>query len=133
MSSARASESRAAGQVFVRLRSELSVALDAAAAEAGLSRAGWVRRELARALPEGSEAAPLPPSPPRRPVTIPAADLAEVSRLSASLSRTGGTVVQLCRAFREGGHPLHADAEAVLTELRATQAEVGHLVARLAG
>jgi len=116
------SEIRAmASQVFVRLRPELATALDAAASEAGLSRAGWARREIARSLPDASEVASLPLSPPRRPTTIPPADLAEVSRLSASLSRTGGAVVQLTKAFRHVDHPLHADAEAVLSELRAVQ------------
>lgn len=116
--------------VFIRLMPQLAAALDAAASEAGLSRAGWVREQVARALPDHGGIV-LPPSPPRRPATIPPQDLAEVSRLSASLSRTGGAVVQLCRAFREGGHPLHDDAEATLAELRAVQVEVGRLVGRL--
>lgn len=117
--------------VFVRLPRPLAAALDAAASEADLSRAGWVRREIVRALPNGSELPSLPRSPPRPPTAIPAADLAEVSRMSAAISRTGGAVVQLCKAFREGGHPLHADAEAVLSELRAVQREAGRLVTRL--
>lgn len=117
--------------VYIRLQPGIAARLDAAASEAELSRAGWVRREIARALPQDSEAASLPPSPPRRPIAIPPADLAEVSRLSASLSRIGGAVVQLCRAYREGGHVYHADAEAALAELRAVQADVGRLVVRL--
>lgn len=117
--------------VYVRLQPGVAARLDAAASEAELSRAGWVRREIVRALPEGSEAASLPPSPPRRPITIPLADLAELSRLSAAISRTGGAVIQLCRVLREGSESFHADAEATLAELRAVQAEIGRLVVRL--
>lgn len=117
--------------VYIRLPPGIAARLDAAASRAELSRAGWVRREIARALPQDSEAASLPPSPPRRPIAIPPTDLAKVSRLSASLSRTGGAVVQLCRVLREGGDAVHADAEATLAELRAVQAEVGRLVVRL--
>uniref|UniRef100_A0A9E7ZLL7 Uncharacterized protein n=1 Tax=Bosea sp. NBC_00436 TaxID=2969620 RepID=A0A9E7ZLL7_9HYPH len=117
--------------VYIRLPPQLAVALDAAASEADLSRAGWVRRELARALPEGSELVSLPPSPPRRPAVIPPADLAEVSRLSAAIARTGGAVVQLCKHLRETGHVAHADAEAVLADLRSAQVEVACLVQRI--
>lgn len=123
----------AARSVYIRLRPELARALDAAAAEAALSRAGWVRRTVVQSLPNDSELTSLPPSPPCRPATIPAEDLAEVSRLSASLSRVGGSVVQLCRALREGNQPSHAEAEEVLAELRTVQSETGRLVARLAG
>lgn len=119
--------------VYIRLQPGIAARLDAAASEAELSRAGWVRREIVRALPEGSEAISLPPSPPRRPTTIPADELVEVSRLSAAISRTGGAVVQLCRALREGCHPFHDDAERVLADLRAVQGDIGRLVARLAG
>lgn len=118
--------------VFVRLDRSLFAALDVAAADADLSRAGWTRREIARALPNRSDISSLlPSSPPRRQMVIPGEDLAAVSRLSAALSHTGGAVVQLCRALRETGHANHAHAEAVLAELRLVQADVARLVGHL--
>lgn len=119
--------------VFLRLSPQLSAALDAAAAEAPLSRAGWVRRAVVEALTRSdiSDLPSLPPSPPRRPATIPQADLVQVSNLAAAIARTGGAVVQLAKSFREGGHPLHGDVEDVLADLRVVQADVARLVGRL--
>lgn len=110
--------------VYIRLAPDLSVALDAASAEAGLSRAGWVRRVMVRALPTGSDFASLRPSPPRRPVVIPPDDLVEVSKLAGAVARNNGAVVQLVRAMRETGHASHQDAEAVLAALRETQGDL---------
>ncbi len=120
--------------VYVRLDPSIFHALDATAADAGLSRAGWVRRELIRALSATHgdfQLRPSPPSPPRRPAVIPAADLVEVSCMAAALSRTGGAVVQLTKALREARHVAHADAEEVLRGLRTVQRDVAGLVARL--
>lgn len=120
--------------VFIRLPSGLAAALDAAAVEALLSRAGWVRQRIAEALTTHSDFSKLislPPSPPRRPATIPAEDLVEVSNLASAIARTGGAVVQMAKSFRESGHPAHADVEEVLADLRVAQADVARLVGRL--
>lgn len=119
--------------VYVRLEPSIFLALDAAAADAQLSRAGWVRREVARALPTHGDfiLPPSPPSPPRRPAVIPPRDLVEVSGLAAALSRTGGAVVQMTRALREAGHVSHGAAEDVLVDLRAMQRDIARLITRL--
>ncbi len=117
--------------VCIRLAPDLFASLEAAASRAGLSKAGWVRQEIVRALPNRSEFHSLPPSPPRRPATIPSADLVEVSTLAAAIARTGGALVQLCRVLRETGHAAHTDTENALADLRSVQSDVARLVSRL--
>lgn len=119
--------------VFLRLSPQLAAALDAAAAEAPLSRAGWVRRAVVEALATRGDIGgiELPPSPPRRAAVVPPDDLVAVGQLTAAVGRTGGAVVQLCRALRENGHAAHAAAEAVLADLRATQRDLAAVIERL--
>lgn len=122
--------------IFLRLAPPLAPALDAAAAADGLSRAGWVRRLIAAGLTTrgdiASEPVSLPPSPPRRSSVIPPDDLVAVGQLAAAVGRTGGAVVQLCRALRENGHAAHAEAEAVLADLRVCQRDLSRVIERLA-
>lgn len=120
--------------VYVRMRPELAAALDAAARAQDISAAGWARAAILAAIPahHRSELGSLPPSPRQRPTTIPAEDVAEVSRLVGTVGRTAGAVVQFTKALREGGFgEAHGQAEQALADLRAIQSDLVTIVARL--
>lgn len=66
---------------------------------------------------------------PSRESLIPPADLQDVAGLAAKVSRLNGAVVQLTKNLREAGaEAIHADAEAILAELRTARRELGDLV-----
>ncbi|MEP3049575.1 MAG: hypothetical protein ABJL55_17120 [Roseibium sp.] len=55
-------------------------------------------------------------------VVVPPKDLEEVSRLTATLARLNGAVVQLLIAIREAGAmDIHAEGERVFADLRSIQ------------
>jgi len=116
----------------VRLDPATSAALSAAAIEAETSVSGFARSAIVKALPNGAALPALPPSPPRRRVVIPDADIAAVARLVGEVGRLTGATVQVAKALRELGRvPGHATAESVLRDIRATQADLVRLVDRL--
>lgn len=117
--------------VHVRLNPAHAAALDAAATAEGISPTGWVRAVLARALPVHSEIHSLPPSPRRRPTTIPAEDVAAIGRLVGTIGLCSGATIQLAKALREAGHAAHGDAELVLRDLRSVQAQLVHVATAL--
>ena len=114
--------------VLVRLSRATAAAVGAAAEAAGLSRAAWLRRLAV-------EAAGLPPGearPSRPAATLARADLAAVARLIGAVGKATGATIQLARQLREGGAAgLHAEAEAMLGELRTAAAQLRRLSDRL--
>lgn len=63
---------------------------------------------------------------------LPPEDTKELSGLAAAVSRLNGAVVQMTKAVRESGaDALHADCEAVLSDLRAMRRELGDEVEHL--
>jgi hypothetical protein len=116
----------------IRLDPAISAALAAAAASSETSVSGFSRNAITKALPEGAALPALPPSPPRRRVVIPEADVAAVSRLVGEVGRLTGATVQVAKALREIGRVSeHATAESVLRDIRATQADLVRIVERL--
>jgi hypothetical protein len=116
----------------LRLPSDVGAALTAAAAAADVSVSGFARAAITKALPKGAALPPLPPSPPRRRVVIPDADIAAVARLVGEVGRLTGATVQVAKALRELGRvPGHATAESVLRDIRTTQADLVRIVDRL--
>ncbi len=118
--------------VYVRLRSDIAAALQAAAIAADVSAAGWARAAIVAALPTRSDIGSLPRSPRRRPTTIPAEDVAEVSRLVGAIGRATGALIQLTKALREHGHGVaHGDAEMALADLRSVQSDLVTIATRM--
>lgn len=116
----------------VRLDPAISAALAAAAQASETSVSGFARAAITKALPEGAALPALPPSPPRRRVAIPEADLAAVARLVGEVGRLTGATVQVAKALREIGRvPGHTTAESVLRDIRNTQADLVRIVDRL--
>lgn len=114
--------------VLVRMPEPLAEAVHASAQARNLSAASWLRGLAADLVDVPAE---VRPSPPRRDRVTVSEDLAEVSRMAAIVERNNGAVVQLCKALRERGDVLHADAEAVLADLRRVAAELHDLVGML--
>jgi hypothetical protein len=118
-----------AAAIYCRLTPEMISAVRAAAAAEKISAAGWLRRTAAVALGQSIEC--LPPSPWRRPV--PPEDVAEMARLVGAVGRATGATIQLARALREtGAEAQHAEAELVLSGLRAAQRELVAASGRMA-
>lgn len=117
--------------IHVRLIPDHAAALEAVATAEGISPTGWVRAVLVRALPAHSEIHSLPPSPRRRPTTIPPEDVTVVARLVGAVGICSGATIQLARALREAGHPAHGDAELVLRDLRSLQAQLVEVASAL--
>lgn len=116
--------------VGVRLAPATRAAVAAAAALEGLSDAAWLRARAVEAAGAPPEEAL--PTEPVEPVFLPSETLEAVGQLAARVSRLNGAVVQLARTWREAvAAELHADAEAVLADLRSTQAELGRIAARI--
>lgn len=112
--------------VLVRMPEPLAAAVNASAEAAGLSAAAWLRGLAADMADAPREARPTPPSRKR---VIPAEDLAEVSRFANLVERNNGALVQMTKALREAGATeLHADAEAVLSDLRSLAADLHDIV-----
>ncbi|MET1414718.1 hypothetical protein ABVF61_20775 [Roseibium sp. HPY-6] len=104
-------------QVLVRMAPELARSVRRAAEQAGLSDAAWLRDLAVKNLGVDPDLA----APTSRAV-VPPADLEGISRLTASVARLNGAVVQLQVAFREfGAAGLHAEGERVLADLRSIQ------------
>jgi hypothetical protein len=131
MSGRRGTEQRALSEsVLVRLSPEAASAVAARAAERGLSRAAWLR-DLAVAAAQLPFAERRPSRPAAAPVR-PRADLAALARLAGALGRAAGATIQVARALRErGAAERHAEAEAVLRALKASQQELVALIERL--
>lgn len=116
----------------LRLPDGIGAALTAAAASAETSVSGFARNAIVKALPEGAALPTLPPSPARRRVVIPDADVAAVARLVGEVGRLTGATVQVAKALREIGRvPGYATAESVLRDIRNTQADLVRIVDRL--
>jgi hypothetical protein len=116
----------------VRLNPAISAALATAAQASETSVSGFARAAITKALPESAALPVLPPSPPRRRVVIPEADVATVARLVGEVGRLTGATVQVSKALRELGRvPGHATAESVLRDIRNTQADLVRIVDRL--
>ena len=116
----------------VRMDPATSAALSTAATSAEKSVSGYVRAIIAKALPDAATLPALPPSPPRRRVVIPDADVAAVARLVGEVGRLTGATVQVAKALREIGSVRgHATAESVLRDIRATQDDLVRIVDRL--
>lgn len=115
--------------VLVRMPGPLAEAVESTAKARGLSSAAWLRGVAADLADAPADTAR--PSPPKRDRVTVSEDLAEVSRMAAIVERNNGAVVQLCKSLRERGDVLHADAEAVLADLRRVAAELHDLVGML--
>ncbi|WP_144428164.1 hypothetical protein [Azospirillum thiophilum] len=86
-----------------------------------MSAAGWLR-SLAVDMTSAARPEDVQRSRRRRPVHVPAEDLAEVSRLVGKLGTVAGALIQFAKRSREDGDAhLHAEAEAALADLRAIQ------------
>ncbi|CTQ77575.1 hypothetical protein [Roseibium alexandrii] len=104
-------------QVLVRMAPELARRVNAVAEAAGLSSASWIRDLAVKEL--GVDRKFVAPTPR---VAVPPRDLLEISRLTASVARLNGAVVQLQISIREAGTmDLHAEGERVLADLRSIQ------------
>lgn len=116
----------------IRLLPAVGAALTAAAASAETSVSGFARDAIIKALPDAATLPPVPPSPPRRRVVIPDADVAAVARLVGEVGKLTGATVQIAKALREGGYAReHATTESVLRDIRATQRDLVRIVDRL--
>ena len=118
-------------KVDVRVTEEIRE-LFRSAAEASsppLSVGAWLRMLGLDAIGQ-SELEP-PRSKPRHRVKLPDVDLAEVSRMAATIARLNGAVVQLSRAERKDGGRYHREMEAELVKLRIAQKELVELIAKL--
>jgi hypothetical protein len=116
----------------VRLDPATSQALTAAATVAETSISGFVRAAIMKALPEARTLPALPPSPPRRHVIVPDADVAIVANLAGEVARMTGATIQFAKTLREGGRAAeHESAESVLRGHRATQAALVAMIDRL--
>lgn len=117
----RGSEIRAkSAQSLVRMDQDLAVRVRSAAKAAGLSDAAWFRKIAVKAT-NASKALSAPTQRPH----LPPEDVAELARLTASVARLNGALVQLQIAFREFGMTdLHSSGERVLSDLRSIQASL---------
>ncbi|WP_315756019.1 hypothetical protein [Bradyrhizobium sp. SZCCHNRI2007] len=115
-----------------RVDLETGAAIAAAAKAANVSLSGWLREAVRMRLPEGTSLPTLPPSPRRRPVHIPDADVAAVACLLGGINRLNGAMIQLAKSLREAGHaPEHQAMEAAIHDVGELKTEGVNLFRRL--
>lgn len=114
----RGTEKRAMSEAaLVRMEPELAELVSDAAKRAGLSKAAWLRELAVKRLNAPQDMA--------KASRLPTPDLEGLARLTASVARLNGAMVQLQITFRENGMTdLHASGERVLSDLRSIQASL---------
>jgi hypothetical protein len=119
--------------LFFRADRSTRAAVEAAAKAANTTLSGWLRESARMRLPDGGASLPpLSSSRPRRPIRIPPEDVAAVARLTGHAGKLTGATIQLARCLRETGRILENETtEAVLRDLRSTQADLVNIVDRL--
>jgi hypothetical protein len=100
--------------VLVRMTPEMKAALQARCDEESVS--AHIREELTDYLI--LDHSHIRPSQKRGAPKIRPDDVREVSKLAGAVRKSNGAVVQLAKAIREAGQPLHAEIEEILTDLR---------------
>ena len=113
-------------QINIGLAKSEADAIDRAARAAGLSRAAYVRRLALNVVdvPETTVS--------RRYRKLTTADTEAISVLVSKLGQTAGATIQLSKSLRkEGRRELHAEAEAVLSDLRKQASHAISLVEKL--
>lgn len=118
MSGRRGTETRNMSEAaLVRMEPELAELVSDAAKRAGLTKASWLRELAVKRLDAPQDMA--------KSSRLPTPDLEEFARLTASVARLNGAMVQLQITFRENGMTdLHASGERVLSDLRSIQASL---------
>jgi hypothetical protein len=107
--------------------------LDALNAVSRGSRSAFVRDAvLAHLARSGVTIGERQPRARRAPTHHLPVDVQELRRLWLQTRMTGGSVIQLCQALREGGHPSHPDAEAVLSALYQVSRQLQTIVKAIA-
>ncbi|HEX4627265.1 MAG TPA: hypothetical protein VH137_00625 [Gemmatimonadales bacterium] len=129
--SGRGTEKRAMSDaILVRVTPEAGAAVEALATAMDLSRAAWLRGLAVSAA--GLSPAETRRSQPVAPPELPREDVAALALLIGVVGKACGATIQLAKGLRElGVGALHAEAEAVLGDLRASQRALVRIIEHL--